>query len=91
MDREERAAWRNIRMAELQAKDKKRADEIRMAQIEVDKELKLKEMELQIQQAQAQASTNLAATPPPQNKDAKSLKLPSFIDEKDELDSFLLC
>ena len=26
-DREERAAWRNIRMTELQAEDKKRADE----------------------------------------------------------------
>ena len=47
-------------------------------------------MELQVQQAQAQASTNLAATPPTRNKDAKSPKLPSVIDEKDELDSYLL-
>ena len=46
-DREERAAWRNIRMTELQAEDKKRADEseekkradeIKMAQIEAAKE-----------------------------------------------------
>ena len=39
---------------------------------------------------QSQASTSLAATPSPRNKDAKSPKLPSFIDEKDELDSYLL-
>ena len=92
LDREERAAWRNIRMAELQAEDKKRADEIRMAQIEAakeqakieaEKELTLKELELKAQQNQASAS--LAITPPPPNKYAKSLKLPSFIDEKDEL------
>ena len=96
-DREERAAWRNIRMTELQAEDKKRADEIKMAQIEAakqqakieaEKELALKELELKAQQSQAGAS--LAATPPPRNKDAKSPKLPSFIDEKDELDSYLL-
>ena len=58
-----------------------------MAKIEADKELTLKEMELQAQ-AQAQASTSPAATPAPCNKDAKSPKLPAFIDEKDELDSF---
>ena len=78
------------RADELQAEEKRRADEIRFAQIEAEKELKIKEMELQAQQAQAQASANLAATPPPRNKDSKSLKLPSFIDEKDELDSYLL-
>ena len=97
LDREERAAWRNIRMGELQAEDKKRADEIQIAQIEAakeqakieaEKELALKELELKAQQNQASAS--LAATPPPRNKDAKSPKLPSFIDEKGELDSYLL-
>ena len=76
----------------------KRADEIKIqiAQIEaakeqakIDKELKIKEMELQAQQIQATASS--ATTPPPRNKDAKSPKLQSFIDEKDELDSYLLC
>ena len=98
-DREERAAWRNIRMTELQteAEEKKRADEIRFAQIEAakeqakieaEKELALKELELKAQQSQA--STSPAATPPPRNKDAKSPKLPSFIDEKEELDSYLL-
>ena len=90
-DREERAAWRNIRMTELQteAEEKRRADEIKvqMAKIEAEKELTLREMELK---AQDQASTSLAATPPPRNKDAKSPKLPSFIDEQDELDSYLL-
>ena len=75
-------------MTELQAEDKKRADEIHMAQIETEKELKIKKMELQAQQAQA--NTSAAITPPPHNKDAKSPKLQSFIDEKDELDSYLL-
>ena len=92
LDREERAAWRNIRMTELQteSEEKKRADEIKlqMAKIEADKELALKEMELQAQQAQA--STGAVPIPHPCNKDAKSPKLPSFIDEKDELDSYLL-
>ena len=108
LDREERAAWRNIRIAELQAEEKKRADELQaeekkradeirfaqieaakeQAKIEAEKELALKELELKAQQSQAGAS--LAATRPPRNKDAKSPKLPSFIDEKDELDSYLL-
>ena len=108
LDREERAAWRNIRIVELQAEEKKRADELQaeekkradeirfaqieaakeQAKIEAEKELALKELELKAQQSQAGAS--LAATPPPRNKDAKSPKLPSFIDEKDELDSYLL-
>ena len=39
---------------------------------------------------QDQASTSHATTPSPRNKDAKSPKLPSFIDRKDELDSYLL-
>ena len=73
-----------------QAEEKKRADEIRFAQIKIEKELKIKEMELQAQQARAQATISSATTPPPRNKDAKSPKLPSFIDEKDELDSYLL-
>ena len=84
LDREERAAWRNIRMAELQAEEKKRADElqaeekkradeIHMAQIETEKELKIKKMELQAQQAQA--NTSAAITPPPCNKDARSYHL----------------
>ena len=78
-------------------KGKKRADEIRFAQIEAakeqakieaEKELALKELELKAQQSQA--STSPAATPLPRNKDAKSPKLPSFVVEKDELDSYLL-
>ena len=110
LDREERAAWRETQKmqaqadvelakirAEAEAEEKKRADEIRFAQIEAakeqakieaEKELALKELELKAQQSQA--STSPAVTPPPRNKDAKSPKLPSFIDEKDELDSYLL-
>ena len=80
-------------MAEIQAKveEKKRADDIKiqMAKIEADKELALKELELKAQQDQA--STSLAAAPPPHNKDVKFPKLPSLIDEKDELDIYLLC
>ena len=100
LDREERAAWREAQKMQAQAdvelakiraeaEGKRRADEIKvqMAKIEAEKELTLREMELK---AQDQASASLAATPPPRNKDAKSPKLPSFIDEKDELDSYLL-
>ena len=57
-----------------------------MAKIEADKELTLKERELK---AQDLASTCAAPAPPPRNRDAKSPKLPAFIDEKDELDSCL--
>ena len=67
-----------------------------MAKIEADKELTLKEMELK-----AQDQTNLLMPvlflqnqccncSDPSNKDAKHPKLPSFIDDKDELDSYLL-
>ena len=87
LDKEERAAWRNILMAEIEKE--KKADEIKiqMVKIEADKEHTLKEMELK---AQDQASTSAAASPPPRIRYAKSPKLPSFIDEKDELDSYLL-
>ena len=63
-----------------------------MAQVQVDRELKLRDMELQAQEAQAQtqATTSPVNTRIPRNKGAKSPKLPSFIDEKDELDSYLL-
>ena len=99
LDREERAAWREDRKRADKSEEKKRADEIKIqiaqieaakgqAKIEAEKELALKELELKAQQSQAGAS--LAATPPPRNKDAKSPKLPSFVDEKDELDSYLL-
>ena len=96
-------AQADIELAKIQAEadraaeEKRRADEIQVAQIEAakeqaridpDKELALKELELNAQQNQAKAS--LAVTPPPRNKDAKFPKLPSFIDEKNELDSYLL-
>ena len=84
---------------QTEAEEKKRADEIKIqiakieaakkqARIVADKELALKELELKAQQDQA--SISLEATPPPRNKDAKSPKIPSFLDEKDELKSYLL-
>ena len=98
-----RSGWQNY-MQKMRADEihiSERADEIKIqiaqieaakeqAKLEAEKELKIKEMELQAQQAQAQATASSATTPPPRNKDAKSPKLPSFIDEKDELDSYLL-
>ena len=61
--------------------------------IEANKELAIKELKLKVQQDQA--STILAAAQLPRNlivkeQFIKSPKLPSFIDEKDELDSYLL-
>ena len=76
----------------VEAEEKRRANEvqIQIAKIQADKELALKEMELQEQACQAQVTASSATAPPPRNKDTKSPKLPSFIDEKDELDSYLL-
>ena len=56
--------------------------------IQAEKELALKELE---SKAQDQASTSTTADSSPRNRDAKSLKLPDLIDEKDQLDSYLLC
>ena len=46
LDREERAEWRKIRIAELQAEDIKRADEIHMAE-------RADEIKIQIAQIEA--------------------------------------
>ena len=40
--------------------------------------------------AQAQTNTSTVADPLPRNRDANYLILPAYIDEKDELDSYLL-
>ena len=100
LDREERAEWRKIWMAELQADDKKRADElqagkekradeshIQIARIEVAKEqAKIEaDKELALKQLELPCSGSTH-----RNKDAKSPKLPSCIYEKDELDSYLV-
>ena len=45
-------------------------------------------MELKVQ---VQTSINAVVDPPSRNRDAKSPKLPAFIDEKDELNCYLLC
>ena len=89
---EEKRRADEIRFAQIEAaKEQAKIEAAKeQAKSEAEKELKIKEMELQAQQAQVTASASLAATPPPRNKDAKSPKLPSFIDEKDELDSYLL-
>ena len=76
-------------MVEIQAGKEKQTDEtqIQMAKAVAVKELTLKEIKLK---AQVQASTSATVDPPPRKRDAKSLNLPAFIDEKDELDSYLL-
>ena len=58
LDREERAEWRKIRIAELQGEDKKRADEIRKAQIEAEVEDKKRadESHIKIQITQIEAA-----------------------------------
>ena len=82
-DAEEKRRADEIRMEKIkaEAQEKKRTDAIQMAKREANKELALKEMELK---AKDQASTSAAAAPSPRNRDAKSLKLRAFIDEKDE-------
>ena len=89
---EEKRRADEIRFAQIEAaKEQAKIEAAKeQAKLEAEKELKIREMEFQAQQAQVTASASLAATPPPRNKDAKSPKLPSFIDEKDELDSYLL-
>ena len=57
------------------------------AKLEAEKELSFKELELKVQE---QASTSSVVAPIPRNRHAKSPKIPSFIDKKDELDSYLL-
>ena len=57
------------------------------AKIAAEKKLRFKEL---LKSQQPQASTSPTAAPPPHNREANSPKLPSFIDEKDELDSYLL-
>ena len=72
LDREDRAAGRNLQMAKLQAEEKKRADQIQaekeksadkiqMAKVEADKELAIKQMELN---AQASSSAAVECTSP---------------------------
>ena len=61
-----------------------------MAQIEVERKLNLNTMELQTQAHSSTSQHQCCNISTPRIKDAKSPKLPSFIDEKDELDSYLL-
>ena len=82
----EKEKWAEENQIQIQIAQIEAAKE--QARIEADKELAFKELELKAQQDQA--SISLTVTPPPRNKDAKSQRLPSFIDKKDELDSYLL-
>ena len=59
LDREARAAWRNIRIAELQAEEKKRADEIHMAKIQAEVKEKKRADEIKIQIARIEADKDL--------------------------------
>ena len=81
-----------------QAEEKRREDEIRMAQIaadrardeakrEVDKDFTLNRWKCRPTQVNIDASSNL----PPHNRGAMSPKLSAFMDEKDELNIYLLC
>ena len=60
------------------------------AKTKAEKELALKELKLKAREQKASTGTSAAADPHPRNRDAKSPKLPVFIGEKDELDSYLL-
>ena len=102
LDREERVAWREahkrqveIRMAELQAEDKKRADEIHMA--ERADEIKIQIAQIQAVKEQAKIETAKEQARIEADKELKikemelqAPKLPSLIDERDELGSYLL-
>ena len=66
LDREERAAWREaqkrqveIRMAELQAEDKKRADEIHMAERADKIKIQIAQIEAAKEQAKLEAEKEL--------------------------------
>ena len=59
-DREERAEWRKIRMAELQAEDKKRADEIHMAERADEIEIQIAQIEAAKEQAKIEAAKEQA-------------------------------
>ena len=75
------------RLGEISRKDKIGAAK-EQAKIEAEKELKIKEMELP--SSTSSSFRKFCNHSTPHNKDAKSPKLPSLIDQKDELDSYLL-
>ena len=81
------------RSEERQRIKERRADEVKIqiAKVETAKEQAktAAEKELALKELQSRASTSATADPPPRNRNAKSPKLPSFINE-DDLDSYLL-
>ena len=60
LDREERAAWRNIRIAELQAEEKKRADELQAEEKKRADEIRFAQIEAAKEQAKIEAEKELA-------------------------------
>ena len=59
LDREERATWRNIWIAELQAEDKKRADESHMAEMADEIKIQIAQIEAAKEQAKIEAFKEL--------------------------------
>ena len=59
LDREERAEWRKIRMAELQAEDKKSSDEIQMAERANEIKIQIAQIEAAKEQAKIKADKEL--------------------------------
>ena len=59
LDREERAEWRKIRMAELQAEDKKRADELQAEREKSADEIRFAQIEAVKEQAKIEADKEL--------------------------------
>ena len=101
--RGDRVAWRDDK--KIQAEEKRRASEIQVAQITAKENGRADEFQMQMAKIEAEMNSPLNSwncrprlksilmllgNPPPPYRDAKSLKLPAFMDEKDELDNFLV-
>ena len=113
LDREERAAWRGTQQtiqadlelakirAEVEEKEKKRADEILMAEIQAEAEEKKRADKIQMAKVEDKEPAIKELVLKPRNKPILMLqlihlpatemlssrpKLPAFINEKDELD-----
>ena len=97
-DAKQKADEKELRLAQAKAEEKDKELQlaqanIQLAQIDADKVIKLRQMELDAQtaQAQAQAQQNILPTlPTPAKEEAKGPKLPSFVDGRDDIDSYLL-
>ena len=59
LDREDRAAWRNIQMAEIQAQEEKRGDEIHMAELQAEERKRADEIKIQMVKIEADKELTL--------------------------------